>query len=167
MVSTLSCHTPAQGPSSLPCQKWTPYKVRVAFSKPVHAARARIGPHGPNHGTLTAKPSSHHVLVTVWVTPPMSSCPHLFCWRRTCVHSTQRLWVIPCQINTKNTWPSQIRTKLGSYIVSVETFTHSQFQHYMLDGFRVRASQKVSFSPNFWLAPSYLINHNFKHDLTL
>ena len=21
----------------------------------------RIGPHGPNHGTLTAKPSSHHV----------------------------------------------------------------------------------------------------------
>ena len=33
--------------------------------------------------------------------------------------------------------------KLGSYIVSVETFTHSQFQHQMLYGFRVTASQKV------------------------
>ena len=32
--------------------KSTPYKVRVAFSKPAHAARARIGPHGPNHGAL-------------------------------------------------------------------------------------------------------------------
>ena len=42
--------------------------------------------------------------------------------------------------------------KLGSYIVSVETFTHSQFQHYMLYGFRVRASQKVNFSPNFGLS---------------
>ena len=29
------------------------------------------------------------------------------------------IWVIPCQINTKNTWPSQIRTKLRSYIVSI------------------------------------------------
>ena len=39
--------------------------MRVAFSKPVHAASARIGPHSPNHGTLTAKPSSHHVHVTL------------------------------------------------------------------------------------------------------
>ena len=49
-------------------------------------------------------------------------------------------WVIPCQINTKKYLTSQIWTKLGSYIVPVETFTHSQFQCYMLYGFRVRAS---------------------------
>ena len=59
-----------------------------------------------------------------------------------------KIWVIPCQINTKNTWPSRIWMKLGSYIVSVETFTRSQFQHYMLYGFRVRANQKVNFLPN-------------------
>ena len=53
--------------------------------------------------------------------------------------------VIPCQINTKRYLTSQIWTKLGSYIVPVEKFTHSQFQHYMLYGFRVRASQKVNF----------------------
>ena len=40
-------------------------QVRVAFSKPVHAARARVGPPGPNHGAETAKPSSHHVHVTM------------------------------------------------------------------------------------------------------
>ena len=60
-------------------------------------------------------------------------------------------WVIPCQINTKKYLTSWIWTKLGSYIVPVETFTHSQFQCYMLYGFRVRASQKVNFSPNFGL----------------
>ena len=48
-----------------------------AFSKPVHAARARIGPPGPNHGALTAKPSSHHVHVTLRVTPPISLSPTL------------------------------------------------------------------------------------------
>ena len=62
-----------------------------------------------------------------------------------------RYRVIPCQINTKKYLTSQIWTKLGSYIVPVETFTHSQFQCYMLYGFRVRASQKVNFSPNFGL----------------
>ena len=31
---------PAQSPNSLSCQKPTPYKVRVVFSKPVHAVRA-------------------------------------------------------------------------------------------------------------------------------
>ena len=46
-------------------------------SKPAHAARARIGPHSANHDTLTAKPSSHHVHVTLWVTPPTSPCPTL------------------------------------------------------------------------------------------
>ena len=41
--------------------------------------------------------------------------------------------------------------KLGSYVVSVETFAHSQFQHNMLYDLRVRASQKVDFWPNFGL----------------
>ena len=40
----------------------------------------------------------------------------------------------------KSTEPHRFLTKLGHYIVSVETFTHSQFHHYMLYGFRVRAN---------------------------
>ena len=47
-----------------------PYKLRIVFSMPVIAAGARIGPPGPNHGALTAKPSNHHVHVTLLVTPP-------------------------------------------------------------------------------------------------
>ena len=54
IVSTISCHAPAQSPSSLPCQKSTPYKVRVVFSKPVHAVRAGGGPPGPNQPSLAA-----------------------------------------------------------------------------------------------------------------
>ena len=30
-----------------------------------------------NHGALTAKLSSHHMHVTLWVTPPTSPCPTL------------------------------------------------------------------------------------------
>ena len=37
-----------------------------------------------------------------------------------------RFRVIPCQINTWRIW-----TKLGSYKVPVDTFTHSQFQQYV------------------------------------
>ena len=61
-------------------------RVRVAFSKPVHAARARGGPPGANHGP---KPSSCHVHSTMWVTPHLSLF-HPFCWCRTCA-SMQRL----------------------------------------------------------------------------
>ena len=43
------------------------------FSKPVHAARGRIGPSGANHGPFTAKPSSCHEQVT----PATSLCPTL------------------------------------------------------------------------------------------
>ena len=32
----------AQSPSSLPCQKWTPQKMRVVFSMPIHAARQEL-----------------------------------------------------------------------------------------------------------------------------
>ena len=53
--------TPAQSPNSLSCQKPTPYKVRVVFSKPVHAVRAGGGLPGLNHWPITAKPSSHNV----------------------------------------------------------------------------------------------------------
>ena len=71
------CHTPAHRPSSHPYQKWTHYKVRVVFSEPVHATTARTGPHGPNHGPFTAKPSSHNVHVNP-VGDTTSPCPTLY-----------------------------------------------------------------------------------------
>ena len=77
ILSTIGCHVPAQSPSSLPSQKQTPHKVRVVFSKPVHAVRVRGGPPGPNHDSFTAKPSSHHVHSTLRVTLPTSPCPTL------------------------------------------------------------------------------------------
>ena len=81
IVNTNGCYTPAQTRSSFPCQKPTLYKARVVFSKPVHAVGARGGPPGPNYGpSVAAKPSSHHMHSTLWVTPPTSSP---FCSRRT------------------------------------------------------------------------------------
>ena len=44
---------------------YTPYNMRVVFSKPVYAVRARGGLPSPNHGLFAAKPSSHHVQVTL------------------------------------------------------------------------------------------------------
>ena len=35
------------------------------------------GPPSANHGLFNAKPSSHHVHVTLQVTPPTSPCPTL------------------------------------------------------------------------------------------
>ena len=67
--SQLEMLTPSQ--SSLACQKRTTYKVRVAFSKPVHVARTRIGPPSANHGPFKAKPSSCHVHST-----PEPACQH-------------------------------------------------------------------------------------------
>ena len=58
-----------------PSRNKSPYKVRVVFSKPDYAARARIGHLGANCGPFTAKPSSYHVHRTLWVTPPISPCP--------------------------------------------------------------------------------------------
>ena len=52
-------------------------KVRVVFSKPVHAVRLWGCPPGTNHGLFKAKPSSHHVHSTLPVTPPTSPCPTL------------------------------------------------------------------------------------------
>ena len=45
------------------------------FCKPVHAVIARGGPPDLNHGSLTAKPSSHHSHDTLRVTPPTFSYP--------------------------------------------------------------------------------------------
>ena len=50
------------------------------------------------------------------------------------------------------------------FMVTLDTLTHSQFQHYILYGFIVRGSQKWIFS-QIWLTPWYLINHNFEHSL--
>ena len=41
--------------------------------------------------------------------------------------------------------------KIGSFTVSVEVLIHSEFQHSMLYGFRVRASRNMSFLENFSL----------------
>ena len=94
IVSTFGCQIPAQNPSSLLCQKPIPYKVRVTFSKPVHAARARIGLPGLNYGTFTAKPSSHHVHVTLHVilslSHPSPPLPHVLLTQNPCT-ITQRL----------------------------------------------------------------------------
>ena len=75
IVSILCYHTPAQRPSNFSCQKPTPYKVRVVFSKPVHAVRARGGSPSTNHDPFTAKPSSYHVHATLQVTPPPPPIP--------------------------------------------------------------------------------------------
>ena len=52
------------------------YKVRVMFSKSIHAARARITPPSNNQVPFTAKPSSCYVH-TPWMTPPTSYSPTL------------------------------------------------------------------------------------------
>ena len=77
IVSTIGCHTPAQKPSSLSCQRPALCTVRVLFSKLVHAVRAWGGPPGTNHGLFKAKPSSNLVYSTLTVTPPTSPCPTL------------------------------------------------------------------------------------------
>ena len=66
---------PVQSPNHLHCQKWAPYKVRVAFSKPICATKARIGPSSANQNVSTASHISHHVHFTLWVTPPTFSSP--------------------------------------------------------------------------------------------
>ena len=52
------------------CWEWTPYRMRLAFTKPVHASTARIGPPCANHGPFATKASRCHVDSTLWVTPP-------------------------------------------------------------------------------------------------
>ena len=50
---------------------------------PLHKAREGIGSPSPNHSAFTAKPSSHHVCVTLRVTPFQLALSHPFCWCRT------------------------------------------------------------------------------------
>ena len=74
LCDALGCHTPAQIPSSLPCHKSTPYKVRVFFvSLSMQSGREVAHPvptmavsqpsvgmsPSPSHDSFTAKPSSH------------------------------------------------------------------------------------------------------------
>ena len=50
--------------------------MRVAFTKPIHATRARIGPPGANHGPFATKASRCQVHSTLWVTPPNLPLSH-------------------------------------------------------------------------------------------
>ena len=76
IVGTLGCHTPAWSPSSLLCQKWTPTRWEPRFlSLSMQPGQELAHAPGPNHGILTAKPSSHHVHVTLRVTSPTFLCP--------------------------------------------------------------------------------------------
>ena len=54
IVSIPGWQIPTQSPSSLPCQKWTPYYVRVVFSRPIHVPRVEIGALGANHSFFKA-----------------------------------------------------------------------------------------------------------------
>ena len=58
---------PLRAQAAFLARKPTLYKVRVVFSKPVHVVRSEGGPPSANHGPFKAKPSSHHVHVTLWV----------------------------------------------------------------------------------------------------
>ena len=102
IVSIFGCQIPAQNPSSLLCQKPIPYKVRVAFSKPIHAARARISPPGPNYGTFTAKHSSHHVYVTLHVTlslpHPSPPLPHFLLTKNPCTSTQRQIFIAQCAV---------------------------------------------------------------------
>ena len=55
---------------SCACQKSALYKMRVRFSKPVHAARVRIGPPGANHDQPTG------LTATMRTTPCGQLHPH-------------------------------------------------------------------------------------------
>ena len=78
ILSTIGCHVPAQSPSSLPSQKQTPHKVRVVFSKPVHAVRVRGGTPSPTMTLL--QPSLVATMCTApcgWPYPPPPVPPFL------------------------------------------------------------------------------------------
>ena len=64
---------PFRAQAASPRQKWTPNKVRVALSKPIHAVSTRVGPTGANHGPFTARSSSCQVHRILWVTQPTPS----------------------------------------------------------------------------------------------
>jgi len=78
MVSTLSCHTPAQSPSSLPCQKSTPYKMRVVFVSLSMQSGQEVAHLVP---TMTLSPPSLAATMCVspcgWLHPPPSLPPFL------------------------------------------------------------------------------------------
>ena len=56
------------------------------------------------------------------------------------------VWVIPCQINTKNARPLQISTKLGLQVVPHDLLAHIKFWPQKLYGFCFTALPKLDFS---------------------
>ena len=64
MVSTISCLLRDHA-SSLPSQKPTLYKVKVVFSKPVHAVRVR----GGAYQVPTMALSQPSLAATMWTVP--------------------------------------------------------------------------------------------------
>ena len=80
LVSILSQQTLIHSQNCLYCKKWGPYKMRVAFPKPICVTKTRIGQPSANQDISTASYNSHHV------TPPTSPavtehvCTHCVVW---------------------------------------------------------------------------------------
>ena len=63
--------------SCLKFQKWSPYKVKEAFSAPVCARKQTNGPHGIEQGFSTGSCNCCHALSARVVYSPTSPCPTL------------------------------------------------------------------------------------------
>ena len=61
------------------------------------------------------------------------------------------MWVIPCQVNTKNGRPLQISTKLGLQVVLHDLLAQTEFWLQKLCGFYFTALRKLDFSCIFAL----------------
>ena len=101
MVSTIGCHTPAQSPNNLPCQKPVLCKVKIVFSKPVHAVRVGGGQPGTNCGPFKVKLSSHYVHVTLWVTPPTFLCHTLSTDTEPARKRTETIFSAQCAVSNQ------------------------------------------------------------------
>ena len=98
LAATMCTAPPTQRPSSLSCKIPALCKVRVVFSKPVHAVRPWGGPPGANHGLFKAKTSSHHVHSTLSVTPPTSPCPTLSADAESARKRTETIFSAQCAV---------------------------------------------------------------------
>ena len=81
----------------------------------------RIGPLGANHGSFTAKPSSHHVHSTLPVTPPTSPCPTLSADAETAHKRAETLFSAQCAVlcNQKCTIEFNLRLKILQETVDI------------------------------------------------
>ena len=80
---------------SLP--EMSPYKVNIDFSKPLQAARVKIGPSGANYASFTAKPGSHQVRSTLQMTPLLPPVPLFLLMQKLCA-SAQTILFAPCDV---------------------------------------------------------------------